>query len=85
MLENKKDPIEYTKALAKKELAKDSGLFLNVMNEWFDRQKKQLAKVTYDRKYQTFVSSVLPYFKDKHIKDITKLELLHLLEEKLRM
>ncbi len=82
ILENNNDPIEYYKEKEQKEKAQNTGLFINVMNEWFIRQKSKLAKVTYDRKYQVFVSSVLPYFKDKHIKDITKLELLHLLEEK---
>jgi integrase len=82
LLSDNIDPVEYEKEVEQKEKANNNGLFENVMNEWFERQKKQLAKVTYDRKYQVFISSVLPYFKDKHIKDITKLELLHLLEEK---
>ena len=76
------DPMEYEKELEQKENANTNGLFQNVMNEWFERQKKILADVTYIRKYSLFESFVLPYFKDKHIKDITKLELIHLLEEK---
>lgn len=82
LLEKKIDPVEYEKELEQKEKANNNGLFQNVMNEWFERQKKTLADVTYVRKYSLFESFVLPYFKDKHIKDITKLELLHLLEEK---
>lgn len=82
LLEKKIDPVEYEKEQEQKEKANNNGLFQNVMNEWFERQKKTLADVTYVRKYSLFESFVLPYFKDKHIKDITKLELLHLLEEK---
>jgi integrase len=82
LLENKIDPVEYEKEQEQKEKANNNGLFQNVMNEWFERQKKTLADVTYVRKYSLFESFVLPYFKDKHIKDITKLELLHLLEKK---
>lgn len=82
LLEKKIDPVEYEKELEQKEKADNNGLFQNVMNEWFERQKKTLANVTYVRKYNLFESFVLPYFKDKHIKDITKLELIHLLEEK---
>ena len=67
------DPMEYEKELEQKENANTNGLFQNVMNEWFERQKKILADVTYIRKYSLFESFVLPYFKDKHIKDITKL------------
>lgn len=76
------DPVEHEKELIRTEQNQDNGLFINVMNEWFKRQKSTLEEVTYKKKYQVFVSSVLPYFKDKHIKDITKLELLHVLEEK---
>ena len=82
LLDKQIDPVEYEKELLKKERASNNGLFQNVMNEWFERQKKTLAKVTYDRKYQIFLNYVLPRFKDKNIKDISKLELLHLLEEK---
>jgi integrase len=82
IISNGKDCIQYIENLHEKEKTQDNGLFENVMNEWFERQKKQLTEVTYKKKYQVFVSSVLPYFKDKQIKDITKLELLHVLEEK---
>jgi len=76
------DPIEKEKQDSKKEKAQDSGLFINVMNEWFERQKPNITAVTYKKKYQVFVSSVVPFFENKHMKDITKLELLHVLEEK---
>ena len=76
------DPIEKEKEDKQNEISKDSGLFIKVMNEWFERQKNNLTEVTYKKKYQVFVSSVVPYFEGKHIKDITKLELLHVLEEK---
>ncbi|KAB7886425.1 tyrosine-type recombinase/integrase [Poseidonibacter ostreae] len=82
IINNGYDCIEYLVNLKLKEEVQDNGLFENVMNEWFERQKSILENVTYKKKYQIFVSSVLPYFKDKHIKDITKLELLHVLEEK---
>jgi integrase len=82
LLQDKKDPVEEERKKEQEEKASDKGLFENVMNEWFKRQKNQLTEVTYKKKYQVFVSSVLPYFRDKQIKDITKLELLHVLEEK---
>ncbi|WP_122894134.1 tyrosine-type recombinase/integrase [Arcobacter peruensis] len=82
LLEEGKDPIETVKEIAVKEKNKDRGLFINVMNEWFEIQKPNITAVTYKKKYQIFVSSVLPFFKDKHIKDITKLELLEVLEKK---
>ena len=75
LVKNGIDPIE-------KEKNKDNGLFINVMNEWFEKEKSKLVKITYDRKYQVFISSVIPYFEGKYIKDITKSEILHLLEEK---
>lgn len=82
LLNNKIDPVEYLKELEQKEKANDNGLFENVMSEWFKREKNKLEDVTYNTKLNLFKKDVLPYFKNKHIKDISKLELLHLLEEK---
>ena len=82
LLKDNIDPVEYEKEQRQEAKAKDSGLFKNVMNEWFKRQENQLQPITYKKKYQVFVSSVLPYFEDKHIKDITKLELLQVIEDK---
>ena len=82
LLKENKDPVEYIKELEQNAMNQENGLFINVMNEWFERQKGNITEVTYKKKYQVFVSSVVPYFKGKHIKDITKLELIHVLEEK---
>ena len=77
------DIIEYQKELEIKESSKDSELFENVVNEWFiKKQKGTLADVTYVRKYQIFVSFVIPFFKGRYFKDINKVEIIHLLEEK---
>lgn len=82
LLSNGIDPVEQVKENQLNNLKNEKGLFQNVMNEWFERQKEQLAKVTFDSKYQIFTTSVLPYLKNKHMSDITKLDLLHILEEK---
>ncbi len=76
------DPVEYLNELEQQEKLKDSGLFENVMNEWFEKQKKTLSDGTYIRKLQLFRSFILPRFKDKHIKNITKAEILKILEDK---
>jgi len=76
------DPIEQDKKEKEKEKSLKDGLFINVMNEWFERQKPNLTEVTYKKKYQVFINAVVPFFEDKHIKDITKLELLEVLERK---
>ncbi|QKF72801.1 site-specific tyrosine recombinase, phage integrase family (INT_P4_C, DUF4102 domains) [Aliarcobacter faecis] len=81
-ISNNIDPIEQEKNIKNEEQINNKGLFQNVMEEWFIRQKKTLEKVTYDRKYNLFLNYVLPRFKDRNIKDITKLELLKLLEDK---
>lgn len=76
------DPVENNKNENKRNKHDENGLFENVLNEYFKRQKKILAEITYNRKYALFRDFVLPRFKDKHIKDITKKELLKLLEDK---
>ncbi|KAB7891547.1 tyrosine-type recombinase/integrase [Poseidonibacter ostreae] len=82
ILGNGFDVIQYLEELKQKETAEADGMFKSVMDKWFEGQKDKIQDITYKKKYQVFVSSVLPYFENKHIKDITKLELFHVLEEK---
>ena len=82
LISNGIDPVEQIKEIEKDKIQNDKSLFQNVMNEWFERQKEQLVDVTYKTKYRIFTTSVLPYLRNKHMQDITKLDLLHILEEK---
>ncbi|WP_419671644.1 phage integrase central domain-containing protein [Aliarcobacter butzleri] len=58
------------------------GMFENVFNEWLIYESKKLAPPTFKTKKQIFISSVLPYLKNKHIKNITKNDLLKIIENK---
>jgi hypothetical protein len=61
LISNGIDPVEQIKEIEKDKIQNDKSLFQNVMNEWFEWQKEQLADVTYKTKYQIFTTSVLPY------------------------
>ncbi|MDN5082618.1 tyrosine-type recombinase/integrase [Aliarcobacter butzleri] len=76
------NPIEYFRK-EKENLELDKkGMFENVFNEWLIYESKKLAPPTFKTKKQIFISSVLPYLKNKHIKNITKNDLLRIIENK---
>ena len=57
-------------------------MFENVFNEWIEYEKKRLAPPTFKTKKQIFISSVLPYLKNRNIKDISKNDLLKIIQDK---
>ncbi len=76
------DPIDQNKETKQKIKINQKGLFDKVVDEWFVKQKKELAKATYTRKVGQFENDVKPFFKGRLISSIKHPEIVKLLEMK---
>lgn len=76
------DPIDNNKAIKQKIIIDQKGIFDKVVDEWFEKQKKELATSTYSRKVGQFENDVKPFFKDRLISSIKHPEIVKLLEMK---
>ncbi|PHQ64878.1 MAG: integrase, partial [Sulfurimonas sp.] len=76
------DPIDNNKALKQKIKIDQKGIFDKVVDEWFVKQKKELATSTYTRKVGQFENDVKPFFKGRLISSIKHPEIVKLLEMK---
>ena len=76
------DPIDFYKAKKIEDEAKIKGIFENVVNEWFEQQKDELATSTYTRKKNQFINDVNPAFINRTIASIKHPELVKILEMK---
>lgn len=76
------DPIDTNKEVKQKIKIDQEGIFNKVVDEWFVKQKKELAHTTYIRKVGQFDNDVKPFFKDRLISTIKHPEIVKLLEMK---
>lgn len=76
------DPIDYKKEIREDEIKKQSSLFVNVVDEWFEIQKDDLASSTFMRKKNQFINDVNPFFINRTIETIKHSELVKILELK---
>lgn len=76
------DPIDENKAKKQEVKSKQQGIFVNVVNEWFDLQKKELAESTYQRKKNQFINDVNPAFINRTIASIKHPEIVKIIEMK---
>ena len=76
------NPIEY-KIEKKEELEINSnGMFLNIAKEWLDEEAKRVKENTHHTKVRIFENDINPFLKNKHIKDITKNDILQIIRTK---
>ena len=76
------NPIEY-KIEKKDELQTDiNGMFLNVSKEWLEEEGKRVKWNTHQTKVRIFENDVYPFLKNKHIKDVTKEDILQIIRTK---
>ncbi len=76
------NPIEY-KIEKKEELEINSnGMFLNIAKEWLDEESKRVKENTHHTKVRIFENDINPFLKNKHIKDITKNDILQIIRTK---
>lgn len=76
------DPIAKNKEAKQEQLIDTQGIFLNVANEWLEREKEKLAKTTHNGKVKVFENDINPVLKNKHIKDIEIKDIIKILELK---
>lgn len=76
------DPIDQNKEVKQKKKINQKGIFDKVVDEWFIKQKKELAQSTYIRKVGQFENDVKPFFKGRLISSIKHPEIVKLLEMK---
>ena len=76
------DPIDLNKDTKQKIKLDQKGIFESVVDEWFEKQEKELAQNTYKRKVGQFENDVKPFFKGRLISSIKHPEIVKLLEMK---
>lgn len=76
------DPIDNNREIKRKIKLDQDGIFSRVVDEWFVKQKKELATSTYTRKVSQFDNDVKPFFKNRLISSIKHPEVVKLLEMK---
>lgn len=76
------DPIDNNKEVKEKIKLDQKGVFDKVVDEWFIKQKKELATSTYTRKVGQFENDVKPFFKGRLIATIKHPEIVKMLEMK---
>ncbi|MCT7464195.1 MULTISPECIES: tyrosine-type recombinase/integrase [Aliarcobacter] len=77
------DPIDYYKNLKSENILDENGMFLNVAQEWLKKEEKKTAASTHINKLRTFEKDIYPYFKNKHISEITIPDVVKVLELKI--
>lgn len=82
LIANGIDPIDSNKEIKQKIKIDQKGVFDKVVDEWFIKQEKELAKSTYIRKVGQFENDVKPFFKGRLISTIKHPEIVKLLEMK---
>lgn len=45
-------------------------MFLNVANEWLDKESERTKESTHKNKLRAFEKDIFPFLKNKHIKEI---------------
>jgi len=76
------DPIDFKREKQKIEDIKQKGIFVKVVEEWFNMQEGELAPSTFKRKKNQFINDVNPAFINRTINSITHDELVQIIELK---
>ncbi|WP_419234092.1 tyrosine-type recombinase/integrase [Aliarcobacter cryaerophilus] len=76
------DPINKTKEDKQEQIVDINGMFLNVANEWLEREKERIAPSTFKDKKKVFEKDIYPFFKNTHIKDIEPKDIIKVIDTK---
>ncbi|AYJ81041.1 hypothetical protein AN286_02670 [Aliarcobacter cryaerophilus ATCC 43158] len=76
------DPINKTKEDKQEQIVDINGMFLNVSNEWLEREKERIAPSTFKDKKKVFEKDIYPFFKNTHIKDIEPKDIIKVIDTK---
>ena len=76
------DPIENIKQIKKENILDINGMFLNVANEWLDKESERTKESTHKNKLRAFEKDIFPFLKNKHIKEIAINDIVNIIEKK---
>lgn len=76
------DPINNAKQIKKENIADINGMFLNVADEWLEKEAKEIKNSTHTERLRIFNKDIKPSFKDKHIKNIEIQDVTKIIEVK---
>lgn len=76
------DPIDYKREEKHNNIVDINGQFLNVAQEWLDKEADRTMASTHKGKIRVFENDIYPFLKNKHIKDIDINDIIKLLEIK---
>jgi len=76
------DPIAKKQELKQEIFIDKQGMFINVVNEWLEEEAKRVKANTHITKVRIFENDINPFLKDKHIKDVTKDDILKIIQIK---
>jgi integrase len=76
------NPIEHFKTIKEDKTLDSQGMFLNVVDEWLNRELENTKENTHQNKIRVFENDINPFLKNKHIRDITKDDILKIIKIK---
>ena len=77
------NPIEYFKQLKEENILDRNGMFLNISFEWLKKEEARTSPNTHINKVRAFEKDIIPFLKNKHIKEIAIKDVVKILEVKL--
>ncbi len=76
------NPIEHFKIIKEDNIIDNQGMFLNVVDEWLSREAESTKENTHQNKIRVFENDINPFLKNKHIRDVTKDDILKIIQIK---
>ncbi|HJE02538.1 tyrosine-type recombinase/integrase [Aliarcobacter thereius] len=76
------DPIEQNREKNQELLLDNKGMFLNVVTEWLELESQKVKSNTHQNKVRIFEKDINPFLKDKHLREITKEDIVRIIKTK---
>ncbi len=76
------DPINHINQIKEENILDINGIFLNVANEWLDKESERTKESTHKNKLRAFEKDINPFLKNKHIKEIAIKDIVNIIEKK---
>lgn len=76
------NPIDFFNNVQNEIVVDEKGVFLNVVKEWLEEEGKRVKDNTHLTKVRILENDINPFLKNKHIKDVTKEDVLKIIKTK---
>ena len=76
------DPINHIKQIKEENIFDKNGMFINIANEWLDKESERTKESTHKNKLRAFEKDINPFLKNKHIKEIAIKDIVNIIEKK---